>query len=339
MKKTSYLLYRMLLLVFFLFALGAICIVALLSKQEDTVSYATVALLSVALILLGLLFYRWIVRPYRKLQYIQNMFAKDQLYSELMSFSPTLTPEYELVIQHFYDLLGKQDTINLSKKQAEYLALQNQINPHFLYNTLEAIRGDAISEGAMAIAQTTEALSTFFRYTITETGNLVTVANELENIKNYFTIQQYRFGEKLQMEILTDDDPQLFSYQIPKLTLQPIIENAIYHGLENKVDGGVISIRMQTTEKRLLISIADNGVGMKQEDVNWINQCLEKISLSYIDGESGSRKGIALRNVSQRIKLLFGEQYGIQLYSMKGMGTEVRINLPKLTVLEEGVTL
>ena len=141
------------------------------------------------------------------------------------------------------------------------------------------------------------------------------------------------------MEILTDDDPQLFSYQIPKLTLQPIIENAIYHGLENKVDGGVITIRMQTTEKRLLISIADNGVGMKQEDVNWINQCLEKISLSYIDGESGSRKGIALRNVSQRIKLLFGEQYGIQLYSMKGMGTEVRINLPKLTVLEEGVTL
>lgn len=328
-------------MVFCLFIYGMACMVVMLlwTDASETVRYATLISLSVLLVMLGVLFYRWIVIPYRKLQYIQHMFAKDQLYSELMSCSLSLTPEYELVIQHFYDLLGKQDMINLSKKQAEYLALQNQINPHFLYNTLEAIRGDAISEGAFAIAQTTEALSTFFRYTITETGNLVTVANELENIKNYFMIQQYRFGEKMQMEIVTDDDPQLFSYQIPKLTLQPIIENAIYHGLENKVDGGVITIRMQTTERRLLISIADNGVGMKQEDVNWINGYLDKVSLSYIDGEAGNRKGIALRNVSQRIKLLFGEQYGIQLYSMIGMGTEVRIHLPKLTELQEDATL
>ncbi len=276
-----------------------------------------------------------LVTPYRRLRHIQRMFVSEQIYDELLHHDIFLSPEDEKMIGHFNHLLGKQDVIEMSKKQAEYLALQNQINPHFLYNTLEAIRGDALSEGALGIAQTTEALSTFFRYTITETGNLVTIEDELENVDNYFTIQQYRFGDRLKMEvIIADDDESLKLCQIPKLTLQPIIENAIYHGLENKAEGGKVTVRLETTEKRVLINISDNGVGIESEQVSMINHRLEKVALSYIRDEKKRRGGIALRNVAQRIKLLFGEEYGIQLYSILGMGTEVRINLPKLRLSE-----
>lgn len=269
--------------------------------------------------------------PWKHINRLQRMFVSEQLYDELINSKIALSPGDEAVLNHFNKLLNKQDVIGMSNKQAEYLALQNQINPHFLYNTLEAIRGDAISAGVQGIAQTTEALATFFRYTITDMGNLVTVENELANVENYFTIQQYRFGDKIRMKVLLeDDDENVLLYQIPKLTLQPIVENAIYHGLENRVNGGVITVQIQTTEKRVLIRIADNGIGMTTEDVSHINQRLEKVAVSYISDKKKQSGGIALRNVAQRIKLLFGEEYGVQLYSVLGLGTEVHIDLPKL---------
>ena len=268
--------------------------------------------------------------PYKHLCHIQRMFVSGQLYEELLQQRVELSPEYESVIGYFDNVINKHDVADLSHRQAEHLALQNQINPHFLYNTLEANRGDALGIGATDIAQTTEALSTFFRYTIAETGNLVPIDREIENIENYFIIQQYRFGDKLKMDIIIDDDRKTRRYLIPKLTLQPIIENAIFHGLENKVGGGMISVRMQATERRVLISISDNGVGMSMEDVDAINRRLDKVALNYISDEKKHRgSGIALRNVAQRIKLLFGEEYGLSLYSIQGMGTKVRINIPK----------
>lgn len=325
--------------------LGALCLFAIIclnelfkisqSHPKPPISLAQVLTLSAFLTAILAFAFFWLVTPYRRLRDTQRMFVNDQIYDELLHHRFFFSSAEEEMIGHFNHLLSKQDVIEMSKKQAEYLALQNQINPHFLYNTLDAIRGDALSEGALGIAQTTEALSTFFRYTITETGNLVSIEDELSNVANYFTIQQYRFGDKLKMEVIMDDDEEnVKQYQIPKLTLQPIIENAIYHGLENKVEGGKITVRLQTTEKRLLISISDNGVGIGKEDVNLMNHRLEKVALSYISDEKKRRGGIALRNVAQRIKLLFGEEYGIQLYSLLGMGTEVRINLPKLRLSE-----
>lgn len=279
----------------------------------------------------------FLIIPYKQITKMQKMFLGEQLYEELFQMKVEFSPENEKVQERFNFLLRKQDAINLSKKQAEYLALQNQINPHFLYNTLEAIRGDAICAGVHSIAETTEALATFFRYTISETENLVSVEDELENVDNYFKIQQYRFGEKMKMEITTEDDESIQKWLIPKLTLQPIIENAIYHGLECKAQGGLVTIHLQTTEKRLLISIKDNGIGMNTDDVNRINSKLEKVKVSYLSDEKKQRGGIALRNVAQRIKLLFGEEYGIQLYSALSVGTEVRINLPKIMKTKDGI--
>jgi len=279
----------------------------------------------------------WIVRPYRETVRLQNAFLAEQIYNELFLQRVCLTLEDRQVMERFRYLLSKQEVVSLSKKQAEYLALQNQINPHFLYNTLEAIRSDALDAGQEGVAKTAEALATYFRYTITETGDLVTVEDELSNIDSYFTIQRYRFDDKLQIRVVAQgEDDTVYRCKIPKLTLQPIVENAIFHGLESKSGDGLITIRLETTASQVFISIKDNGVGMAPEDVLRINEKLEKVKVSYISDEKRTRGGIALRNVAQRIKLLFGEEYGLQLYSTPGVGTEVVIHLPKILQAQGG---
>ena len=128
-------------------------------------------------------------------------------------------------------LLDTGKLLSVSKRQAQYLALQNQINPHFLYNTLEGIRSEAVAGGLNVVADMTEYLAKFFRYTISKVENLLSVTEELENIETYFAIQQFRFGDRLRLEI-DDPEPGIQNCQIPKLTMQPLVENAIIHGLE-----------------------------------------------------------------------------------------------------------
>lgn len=218
-----------------------------------------------------------------------------------------------------------RDETLISLKQAEYLALQNQINPHFLYNTLEAIRGDALSEGMRQIADTTKALSTFFRYTVTDVGNSVTLEDEISNVENYFTIQKYRFAEKLQMDITMEDD--LSQAQMPKLTLQPIVENAVSHGLERKTGTGTVRITVEATERTLWITVEDDGVGIREEQLYKLNARLQGRK-SYVEDSRPKKGGIALVNVNSRIKLLYGSDYGMQIYSSYQVGTKVEINLP-----------
>ena len=142
--------------------------------------------------------------------------------------------------------------MNLTKRQAQFLAMQNQINPHFLYNTLEWIRGEALASGQVQIAQMTETLAEFFRYTITNLENFVTLDDELSNVRNYYAIQRFRFGERLSLVILFENDEeknQLRNAKVPKLILQPIVENAIIHGILEKESGaGSIKVRAETAE-------------------------------------------------------------------------------------------
>ena len=274
------------------------------------------------------LIYEFLIKPYKQARDIFEHFIDSGNFRELLDQGYQIFPEQNRVMQKLDSILDEKNIIELSTKHAELLALQNQINPHFLYNTLEAIRGDALCEGVDSIADTTEALSTFFRYTITNTGNLVSVEDELENVENYFKIQQYRFGDKLDMKVnFPDDYSRILECKLPKLTLQPVVENAIFHGLEAKAEGGVITISMEMTEKKLLINIHDNGIGINEEELIKINQRLEAVS-GPLKEEKRKRGGIALPNVSRRIKLLFGEEYGIHIYSIPNLGTEVRIAVP-----------
>lgn len=213
-------------------------------------------------------------------------------------------------------------------KQAQIAVLQSQINPHFLYNTLESIRGEALIEGAQDIANMAEALAAFFRYSITQKDNIVTLRDELSNVRNYFLIQEYRFNNKFELVIHIDEnEEQILDYYLPKLTIQPIIENAIFHGLETKVGKGHVNLEITMTQQRLLINISDDGIGMSTDTLEEINKAIREGTKG-----SGDKKGngIALINVNQRIKIVFGEEYGITVYSTQYKGTDVEIVLPIL---------
>ena len=230
-------------------------------------------------------------------------------------------------------MIDKNNLINVSKKQAEYLALQNQINPHFLYNTLEGIRSEALLAGLDSVAEMTEALGTFFRYTISQVEHLVTLEDELANIENYYYIQQFRFGDRLALSIEYEHDEErnqlkLLQYRLPKLTLQPIIENSIYHGLERKIGRGNLVIRIGASDERLRIRVSDDGMGMDEETLKRLNEKLRCLTLDHVSEDTGKRGGIALVNVNNRIKLLFGEEFGITFYSRKGAGTDALLVLP-----------
>lgn len=212
-------------------------------------------------------------------------------------------------------------------KQAELDALQSQINPHFLYNTLDSIRGQALAEGAEDIADMAEALSTFFRYSISNRNNVVTLNEELENVQNYFMIQQFRFNNRFRLQIFPFPQEVGETCSLPKMTLQPILENTILHGMEEKIGPGTITIRVVNTDNRTIITISDDGTGMNEETLLRLQVKLRDDKPVPLQRTNGN--GIALPNANRRIKLLFGKEYGMQVMSTLGLGTDVEIILPK----------
>lgn len=271
-----------------------------------------------------------VIKPLKHQKLLTEKFIQGQIYREFIDESGKIYPGLEDALNHIDSLLNNQQLSQEAKERSEFLALQNQINPHFLYNTLEAIRGDALSEGIDYLADITESLSTFYRYSVTDTGSLVTLSDELENVDNYFKIQQYRFGEKLELIYdIPEDREDILDLMCPKLTLQPIVENAIFHGLEKRVDKGTIRIRLELTDNKLIITIIDNGVGMDSNTLDALNSRLKQNTYLYSNNDDKTKKGgIALINVGRRIKLLFGENYGIHVFSIPDIGTDVRITLP-----------
>ena len=182
----------------------------------------------------------------------------------------------------------------LADTQAEIDALQSQINPHFLYNTLDAIRGQALIDDSPVIADMTEALSILFRYSISRTGNLVTLREEFRCIEKYLMIQQFRFSGKFQY--VRDVDPNLLSCLIPRLTLQPIVENAIYHGLETCPEGGIITLSLEQSGGYLVIRVSDNGIGMTESQLLAINEKLRVSTLVSVP--LSSKRDRALRSAT-----------------------------------------
>ena len=238
-------------------------------------------------------------------------------------------------LQRFFDDIEKrlhgEEITRLQQKQAEYLALQNQINPHFLYNALEAIRSDALLANCTEIAETTESLATFFRYTISNVQEYVTFSDELDNAENYFTIQRCRFGDKLSMELEMENEA-LLEARMPKLILQPLVENAVSHGLEGKIEQGTVRIIVENSAQTLFLRVRDDGIGMPEDQVNRLNA--QFASGDTAAASAQQRGGIALRNVNSRIRLMFGENYGLHIFSAAGVGTECCVTLPLL--LQEG---
>lgn len=235
-----------------------------------------------------------------------------------------LAKELELAIINKY-------STQLLYIQAQIDALQTQINPHFLYNTLEEIRGLALIKDENDIADMTEALALMFRYSISQDNKNVTFEQELRNLENYILIQRFRFSDKFSLRYELDkSDETLMNYRLPKLTIQPIVENAIGHGLNTMDEGGIITIKAVTTQNRLLIRITDNGIGIPAELLDQLNHKLESSVAEDSQISTAEKTGIALINVNLRIKLTYGPQFGLFVSSTPNVGTTVEIRLPLL---------
>ena len=218
------------------------------------------------------------------------------------------------------------ERLNQLRIRSDLSALQYQINPHFLYNTLDNIRSQALIHGQKDIAMMTEKLSRFFRYAISNRENLVRLEEETAHIDDYYYIQKQRFGDRFDMKILMED-AALGQCYVPKLVLQPLVENAIVHGLERSKNGGIVTIHIIRVSDKIVIEIADNGVGMQESTLNSLNERLR--SGQYrLPTHRGRGTGIAVQNVNARIRLTFGEEFGIHYRSLEGEGTRAVVTLP-----------
>lgn len=212
-------------------------------------------------------------------------------------------------------------------RKLEMDSLDNQIKPHFIYNTLDLIIGQLESNDSQKATHTIEALGKFFRLSLSHGKEMVMIANEVEHVKNYLFIQQLRHGEEYEY-IIDIKDMEIMDKYIPRLLLQPLVENAIYHGILKSQRKGLIIVKGYLKDGDIYFEIIDNGVGIDQERVEEINQILQ----GKKEAED-EKQYFGLRNVNQRIKLKFGKDYGLRLESEKGVKTS---SIIKIGLLEVG---
>lgn len=227
--------------------------------------------------------------------------------------------KYKEMIDRIRELIEKNYKRELETKDAQFLALQAQINPHFLYNTLQVIGGMAVKNGAGDIYKMTQKLALMFRYITNKQGDLVPLREEIAHLENYLYIQQVRFREKISVQLFVDES--INEALIPLLSLQPIIENSFKHGFETQVEQGVIKIDIQEIFDEIEITIEDNGAGMSEERLREIRKKLQQEGFS-------EQRSIGLKNVDARIKLYFGREYGIDVDSENSYYTKVTIRIP-----------
>ena len=211
----------------------------------------------------------------------------------------------------------------IKQTEAEMTALKSQIYPHFLYNTLEVIRMTALDEKDEKVSQMIEALSVQIRYIIGTVQDMVPLEKELDIVEKYIYLLNCRIEGQIVFHSDIKKDPSLL---VPKLILQPIVENAYIHGIKPLASTGNICIDMEENENNRIISVMDNGIGMTQEDVEKIQKLLEGDEIGIKNEHNW--QSIGLKNVHDRIRYLYGKEYGLRISSEKMVGTIVSIVLP-----------
>ncbi|WP_113671408.1 cache domain-containing sensor histidine kinase [Vallitalea guaymasensis] len=239
-----------------------------------------------------------------------NIKSKDEIGILSSSFNGMLSQIEKLMQQ----VISDQE----QKRKLELKTLQAQINPHFLYNTLDSIIWMAESKNDNIVPMT-ESLSKLFRISLSKGNDIIPLSSEIEHVRNYLFIQSMRYTDKFDYSVSVK--PEVLRYKTIKLILQPIVENSIYHGIKNKRGKGNISIHCCINDTKLLITITDDGIGMDSET------CTKILSPSYKTDRRLS-SGIGVHNVNERIKLYFGNQYGLRYESTISVGTTVYIDLP-----------
>lgn len=212
----------------------------------------------------------------------------------------------------------------IRQREAEIEALKTQIEPHYLYNTLDVIRMTAITKDDMETAEMIDGLSGQLKYLIGGVRDMVTLQGELDSVRNYFKIIKIRYENRFTLEV--DVPEELLDFEVPQLILQPVVENAVKYGLRPKDGEGVVAIQGAKEEECLIITVMDNGVGMSEERMDYVQQLLN--SPETVKHAKSKRASIGLKNVYDRIKLIFGDQYHMEISSYEGIGTIVKYRLP-----------
>ena len=230
----------------------------------------------------------------------------------------SLTRSFNVMTHKIQDLMAQNIQEQEQKRKIELKALQSQINPHFLYNTLDSIIWMAEGKKNEEVVLMTASLARLLRQSISIENELVTIGQEVEYVRSYLTIQKMRYKDKLEFEI--NVDPRITHAQIIRLVLQPIVENAIYHGLKYKESKGMLKVHGYELGERIIIDITDDGVGMDEETLKHI---YDKHKVNY------HSNGVGVYNVQQRLVLYYGKEYGIIYHSEKGKGTTATVVIPK----------
>lgn len=236
--------------------------------------------------------------------------------------------EMEEMAKEMIDTQARLYESELGQKQAEFAALQSQINPHFLYNTLNCISSIGLEYGSREIAQITYCMSKIFRYSIKK-DNLVQIREEVDCIQAYMKIIQIRYENKFNMAL--DVEEQLLDLETPKMILQPIVENSVYHGLERMDQGGWLLVNGSLDEHGdVCFCITDTGRGMEPEELAALQAKLDMDYTGRSELANPSAQGIGLLNIHNRLRHLFGEGYGLTVDSRLGYGTTVNVKIPRL---------
>ena len=240
----------------------------------------------------------------------QNLRAKEAGAYELKE----VTRQFNTMLDQIDQLMAAIRRQEEATRQYELQALSSQINPHFLYNTLDTIIWMAEFQDSQRVVQVTKSLATYFRLALNQGKDLISLSDEINHVRQYLFIQKQRYGDKLEYEI--DEDPAFGNLVLPKLVLQPLVENALYHGIKEKEGQGHIKVSVHKKDSGLIIRIEDDGVGFQNPDDSSQSQL--------------KRGGVGLQNVDQRLKLHFGDNYQMKINSAPEKGTTVEIYINKL---------
>ena len=282
-----------------------------LDKRNTLILFLCIAAMTLLVALLcSYLFTNNITETIRRLQrYVDNLKTGRQ---DKIHFNPT--DEIGRIGNEFIRVVEENEklTTNLYKslyqeKESELIALQSQINPHFLYNALDSIFWMAEEHNAPDISHMTVALSNMFKLSLNNGEKLITIRKELEMVQSYITIQKVRFEDRIR--VITSVEEGILDLKIVKFILQPLVENAINHGIAHKDDGGIITIQIRRKENDILITVEDNGIGFETHDIPIPSH------------------GYAVRNIDDRLKLYYGADYGVQITSVPGQGTTAFVRL------------
>lgn len=312
-------------------SLAGLKIIGVFSLDElfanvQLIRYYTVVIggiMSVLALLTSLFFTSSISKPIRSLRSLMKSAEQGDFEIEFVSRSndeiSQLGESFNHMIVNIKRLIEMLLLVQKSKREAELKTLESQIKPHFLYNTLETIQWMAKQHDAEDIVEIVKAMTNLFRISLNKGREIITVAEEVRHVESYLIIQKTRYEDKLNYTV--DCDSAAEKYKIIKLILQPIVENAIYHGIKEKRGPGRIEIRVSAVGRCLRLSVRDDGAGMPPENVVILNDILSGKRVNDLHG-------YGLQNVSERLKMAYGKQYGLKIESRLGQYTLVEAVLP-----------